>query len=59
MKRREERSKEEREHEKKIKAEREEKDAARKTACTLPETQLSDFKLQTSVLSGLIVAKLK
>lgn len=36
---------------------REEKEASRKTACTLPETEPSDFKLQTSVLSGLIVAK--
>lgn len=45
----------------KIKAEREreEEDSSRKTACTLPNTELSDFKLQTSLLSGLIIAKVK
>lgn len=37
--------------------EREEKEASRKTACTLPETGPSDFKLQASILSELIVAK--
>lgn len=36
-----------------------EKGTSRKTACILPETELSDFKLQTSVLFELIVAKVK
>lgn len=39
--------------------EKEKRKMTRKTACTLSETELSDFKLQTSVLSGLIVAKVK
>lgn len=51
----------EKENMRKIKAEREreEEDSSRKTACTLPNTELSDFKLQTSLLSGLIIAKVK
>lgn len=43
----------------KIQGEKEKRKMTRKMACTLPETELSDFKLQTSVLSGLIVAKVK
>lgn len=48
-----------------MKAERErerekrEKDDSRITACTLPETELSDFEFQISVLSVLLVAKAK
>lgn len=52
-------AKEEREHEKNKGREREVEDASRKTACTLAETELSDFQLQSSVLSGLILAKVK
>lgn len=47
------------EHEKKIQREKEKRKMTRKTACTLLETELSDFKFRTSVLSGLIAAKVK